>query len=260
VSARTLSHEPRQRADTALVARGFFESRAQAQAAIAAGLVIADGAKVRKPSEGIAPDAEIVAERAHPYVSRGGVKLAAALDAFGILPEGLICLDVGASTGGFTDALLMQGAAHVVAVDVGTGQLHGKLRAHQRVTSLEGTDIRAFDADAHLPAGLRFPPALIVADVSFIGLAAVLPALTALAGDATRLVALVKPQFELGKKALGKGGIVKDDAARMGALEAVKAALVAGGWRIDGGMESPISGGDGNIEYLVAASRAGAGR
>jgi 23S rRNA (cytidine1920-2'-O)/16S rRNA (cytidine1409-2'-O)-methyltransferase len=242
----------------ALVARGFFESRAQAQAAIAAGLVVADGAKVRKASEGLAADATIIAERAHPYVSRGGVKLAAALDAFGISPEGLICLDVGASTGGFTDALLMRGAAHVVAVDVGAGQLHAKLRADARVTSLEGTDIRTFDAAAHLAEAVNFPPALIVADVSFIGLGAVLPAITALAGEATRLVVLVKPQFELGKKALGKGGIVKDDAARAGALKAVKGALVAEGWRIDGEMESPVSGGDGNIEYLVAASRAGA--
>jgi 23S rRNA (cytidine1920-2'-O)/16S rRNA (cytidine1409-2'-O)-methyltransferase len=241
----------------ALVARGFFESRAQAQAAIAAGLVSADGEAVRKASEGLRPDAEIVAERAHPYVSRGGVKLAAALDAFGIDPQGLTCLDVGASTGGFTDALLMRGAAHVVAVDVGAGQLNAKLRGDARVTSLEGLDIRHFDADAHVPHGLRFPPALIVADVSFIGLGAVLPAMTALAGDATRLVALVKPQFELGRKALGKGGIVKDGAARAGALEAVKAALAAEGWRVDGQMESPISGGDGNVEYLVAASRAG---
>jgi 23S rRNA (cytidine1920-2'-O)/16S rRNA (cytidine1409-2'-O)-methyltransferase len=241
----------------ALVARGFFESRAQAQAAIAAGLVSADGEKVKKASETLAAGAEIVAERAHPYVSRGGVKLAAAFDAFSISPEELTCLDVGASTGGFTDALLMRGAAHVVAVDVGSGQLHAKLRGDARVTSLEGLDIRRFDADAHMPHGVRFPPALIAADVSFIGLGAVLPAITALAGDATRLIALVKPQFELGRKALGKGGIVKDGAARAGALEAVKAALAAEGWRVDGQMESPISGGDGNVEYLVAASRAG---
>jgi 23S rRNA (cytidine1920-2'-O)/16S rRNA (cytidine1409-2'-O)-methyltransferase len=240
----------------ALVARGFFESRAQAQAAIAAGLVLADGAKVRKASEGLAADAEIVAERAHPFVSRGGVKLAAALEAFGVSPEGLTCLDVGASTGGFTDALLMRGAAHVVAVDVGTGQLHEKLRRDARVISLEGTDIRAYAADACLPDGVRFPPALIVADVSFIGLGAVLPALTALAGEATHLIALVKPQFELGKKALGKGGIVREEAARASALDGVKQALVAEGWRVDGQMESPITGGDGNIEYLVAASRA----
>jgi 23S rRNA (cytidine1920-2'-O)/16S rRNA (cytidine1409-2'-O)-methyltransferase len=259
VSARTLSHSPRQRADIALVARGFFESRAQAQAAIAAGLVSADGAAVRKASEGIAADAQIIAERAHPYVSRGGVKLAAGLDAFGISPQGLICLDVGASTGGFTDALLMRGAAHVIAVDVGHGQLHGKLRVDARVTSLEGLDIRTFDATSHVPGGVPFPPALIVADVSFIGLAAVLPAITALSGEGTRLVALVKPQFELGRKSLGKGGIVKDEAARTGALESVKQEMAALGWRVDGQMESPISGGDGNLEYLVAASRAGAG-
>jgi 23S rRNA (cytidine1920-2'-O)/16S rRNA (cytidine1409-2'-O)-methyltransferase len=244
----------------ALVARGFFESRAQAQAAIAAGLVLADGAKVRKASEGLAADAAIIAERAHPFVSRGGVKLSAALDAFGISPEGLTCLDVGASTGGFTDALLMRGAAHVVAVDVGTGQLHEKMRSNPRVTSLEGTDIRSFDAEAHLPADTGFPPGLIVADVSFIGLGAVLPAITALSGEQTRLIALVKPQFELGKKALGKGGIVKDEAARASALDGVKLALLAEGWRVDGEMESPISGGDGNVEYLVAASRAGMSR
>jgi 23S rRNA (cytidine1920-2'-O)/16S rRNA (cytidine1409-2'-O)-methyltransferase len=244
----------------ALVARGFFESRAQAQAAIAAGLVLADGAKVRKASEGLAADATIIAERAHPYVSRGGVKLAAGLDAFGISPEGLTCLDVGASTGGFTDALLMRGAAHVVAVDVGTGQIHEKLQGDPRVTSLEGTDIRNFDADAHLPAAVSFPPALIVTDVSFIGLGAVLPAITAQASEETRLLALVKPQFELGKKALGKGGIVKDEAARASALDGVKEALVAEGWRVDGQMESPISGGDGNVEFLVVASRHLAGR
>ncbi|MGL4728130.1 MAG: TlyA family RNA methyltransferase [Bosea sp. (in: a-proteobacteria)] len=237
-----------------LVARGLFESRAQAQAAIAAGLVSANGSLVKKASEGVLIDAEVIAERAHPYVSRGGVKLAAALEAFAIDPKGLTCLDVGASTGGFTDALLMAGAKHVVAVDVGHGQLHAKLRADARVTMLEETDIRVFDASALL-SHVCFPSGLIVVDVSFIGLGAILPPITSLAGEATRLIALVKPQFELGKKALAKGGIVKDAAAREAALESAKAALTQHGWRITGEMQSPISGGDGNIEFLVAAAR-----
>lgn len=245
----------RRRADVLLVARGVFESRAQAQAAIAAGLVRADGAPVRKASEGLDPDAKIIAEAPHPFVSRGGVKLQAALAAFALDVRGLTCLDVGASTGGFTDALLKAGAAHVVAVDVGRGQLHESLRADPAVTMLEETDIRSFNASALLPPCVVFPPGLIVVDVSFIGLGAVLPAITALAGEGTRLIALVKPQFELGRKALAKGGIVKDAAARAAALEGAKAAIAAHAWRVTGEMESPISGGDGNIEFLVAASR-----
>ncbi len=244
----------RQRADVLLVARGVFESRAQAQAAIAAGLVSANGAPVRKASEGLDPDAEIIAEAPHPFVSRGGVKLKAALAAFALDVHGLTCLDVGASTGGFTDALLQAGAAHVVALDVGQGQLHAKLQQHPQVTALEQMDIRRFDP-LSLPAAITFPPGLVVIDVSFIGLGAVLPAITALAGETTRLVALVKPQFELGRKALAKGGIVKDASQRRMALEGAKMALAEAGWRVMGEMESPISGGDGNIEYLVAAAR-----
>ncbi|HVV93628.1 MAG TPA: TlyA family RNA methyltransferase [Hyphomicrobiales bacterium] len=240
----------RERADRLLVARGLFATRAQAQAAIAAGTVVADGRAVAKPSDLLAPDAAIEAAPAHPWVSRGGVKLAHALDAFGIDPAGRVCLDVGASTGGFTDVLLARGAATVVAVDVGHGQLHPKIAGDPRVVSLEGKDVRDLAA-ADLPS----PPNLIVADVSFAPLAAVLPAALALAAPATELVALVKPQFEVGRAGVGKGGIVRDPALH----EAVcrdAAALVAGlGWRVLGTIASPIAGGDGNREFLLGARR-----
>lgn len=240
----------RQRADLLLVARGLFDSRAQAQAAIAAGLVRADGAPVRKPSEPLAADAAIMAEKPHPYVSRGGLKLAAALDAFGIAPEGRFCLDVGASTGGFTDVLLQRGARHVAAVDTGREQLHERLRADPRVTALEATDIRAL-----APAALAEPPTLAVIDVSFISLAKVLPAVTALLAPSAGLVALIKPQFEVGRAAIGKGGVVKDAAAREVAVAAVLDALRGLGWRPDAPIDSPVTGGDGNREYLVGAHR-----
>lgn len=238
------------RADILLVDRGIFESRARARAAIEAGLVVADGMPVGKPAQMLRVDAVVTAQAPHPYVSRGGVKLAAALDAFALSPEGLHCLDCGASTGGFSDVLLRRGAAHVMAVDTGRDQLHPSLRADARITLLEGVDIRT------LAGGLLVPqPSFIVCDVSFISLALVLPALTAVSAPSGTLVALVKPQFEVGRQAIGKGGLVKDPAAADAALERIKAQAVALGWAIRGVMPSPITGGDGNAESLMACQR-----
>lgn len=238
------------RADVLLVDRGIFESRARARAAIEAGLVVADGVPVGKPAQMLRVDAVVTAQAPHPYVSRGGVKLAAALDAFVLSPEGLTCLDCGASTGGFSDVLLRRGAAHVMAVDTGREQLHPSLRADARITLLEGVDIRT------LAGGLLVPqPSFIVCDVSFISLALVLPALTALSAPSGTLVALVKPQFEVGRQAIGKGGLVKDPAAADAALERIKAQAVALGWAILGVIPSPITGGDGNAEWLMACQR-----
>jgi 23S rRNA (cytidine1920-2'-O)/16S rRNA (cytidine1409-2'-O)-methyltransferase len=242
--------QPRQRADRLLVERGYFETRARAQAAIEAGLVQADGALVTKASQMLDARAIILAEAPHPYVSRGGVKLATALDAFGIDPSGLSCLDIGASTGGFSDVLLRRGAAHVLAIDVGRDQLHASLHNHPRLTSREACDIRMLD-----PAGLVTKPSLIAIDVSFIALADILPAACALAAQDAWLIALVKPQFEVGRKAVAKGGIVKDEAARHAALEQVSTHLTTLGWTIIGSMPSPITGGDGNVEYLLGARR-----
>ena len=198
----------RQRADRLLVARGLFESRAKAQAAIEAGLVSANDAPVRKASEEIPLDARLNAAPAHPYVSRGGVKLAAALDRFGFDPKGRVCLDVGASTGGFTQVLLERGARRIYAVDVGRGQLHESLRARPEVVSLQETDIRALS-----PARLDERPDLVTIDASFISLKLVLPAALALVKTPAQLVALIKPQFEAGRAALKKG-VVRDEAVR----------------------------------------------
>ncbi len=240
----------KERADRLLVALGHFPSRAAAQAAIAAGRVRADGRLVSKPSDMLARNVWIEAEAAHPYVSRGGLKLAHALDAFGIDPAGLTCLDLGASTGGFTDVLLQLGAAHVVAVDVGHGQLDARLAADPRVTAHEGLDARALTA-AHLPQR----PALIVCDASFIALEKLLPAALSLAAPGARLVALFKPQFEVGRAHVGKGGIVRDQTAVASAQARFRAFLQAAGWTLLGETESPVTGGDGNREYLFAARR-----
>lgn len=235
------------RADRLLVDRGLFDSRAKAQAAIAAGLVTADGVPVGKASDLIAPGAAIEATPAHPYVSRGGVKLSAALDRFGIDPRDRVCLDVGASTGGFSQVLLERGARHVYAVDVGTAQLHESLRGRPDLTVLEQTDIRRVDI-AELPT----PPDLIVIDVSFIPLGLVLPAALALARAPADLVALIKPQFEAGRAELKKG-IVRDPSVRQNVCDTVAAQVEALGWSVVGIMPSPISGGDGNHEFLLGA-------
>jgi 23S rRNA (cytidine1920-2'-O)/16S rRNA (cytidine1409-2'-O)-methyltransferase len=239
----------RRRADRLLVERGLFESRAKAQAAIAAGLVTADGVTVAKPSDEIAADAVMQAEPAHPWVSRGGVKLAAALDHFAIDPRGRICLDIGASTGGFTHVLVTRGARRIYAVDVGRAQLHASLRARPEVTSLEETDIRKL-APAHLPE----PPDLVVADVSFISLKLVLPPALALAKRAAELIALIKPQFEAGRAHVKKG-IVRDPAIHAAVCESVETLVRDLGWQRRQIMPSPILGGDGNHAFLLYATK-----
>ena len=237
----------RKRADIILVERGVFSSRARAQAAIAAGLVSVGGVAIRKASEEVAGNAPIEAEAAHPWASRGGVKLAAALDAFALDPAGLVCLDIGASTGGFTDVLLARGAAKVVAVDVGRGQLDPRLAADARVRSLEAVDARALDAER-----LGERPAAIVVDVSFISQRLVLPPVLKLAAEPAWLVSLVKPQFELGRTGIVKGR-VRSEAALARACDAVRAAIEAQGWSALGLIASPILGGGGAREFLIAA-------
>jgi len=238
------------RADTALHGRGLFESRAKAREAIEAGLVSVDGRIVKKPSEPIAENATIVARAPYPWASRGGVKLAHALDHFGVDPKGRFCLDVGASTGGFTDVLLTRGARHVVAVDVGHGQLHERLRADLRVTSLERQDARMLTA-AHLAE----PPSLIVIDASFISLTALLPQVLARAAPRADLVALIKPQFEAGRAAVKKG-VVRDEKIHAQVCARIEREIEALRWRVCGVIPSPIAGGDGNREFLLHAARA----
>ena len=239
----------RKRADLLLVERGLFDSRARAQAAIAAGRVTADGIAVRKPSEPVAIDSAIEAAPEHPYVSRGGVKLAAALDHFGLDPRGRVCLDVGASTGGFTDVLLARGARCVHAVDVGRGQLHERLRADPRSVVLEQTDIRMLD-----PARLAEPPDFAAVDVSFISLRLVLPALDRLLRRPADLVALIKPQFEAGRRNVKKG-VVRDVAIHVAVCEEIARFAASLGWQVRGVVASPIEGGDGNREFLLGARR-----
>ncbi|MBV8794429.1 MAG: TlyA family RNA methyltransferase [Hyphomicrobiales bacterium] len=237
----------RKRADIVLVERGFFSSRARAQAAIAAGLVSVGGVALKKASEEVAGDAPIEAETPHPWASRGGVKLAAALDAFALDPSGLTCLDVGASTGGFTDVLLARGAAKVVAVDVGHGQFDPGLAADPRVRSLEGVDARALTAET-----LDATPDTIVMDVSFISQRLVLPHVLKLAAERAWLVSLIKPQFELGRADLVKGRVTSEEALER-ACAGVRATIEAHGWTALGIIPSPILGGAGAQEFLIAA-------
>ena len=238
------------RADLLLVARGLFESRAKARAAIEAGGVTADGRTVSKASEMLADDAAIEAVAPHPWVGRGALKLVSALDLWRVVVEGRVVLDVGASTGGFTEVCLARDAARVYAVDVGRGQLHPKVAADPRVVSLEATDARDLTA-AIVPE----PPDLIVTDVSFISFAKALPAALALARPGADLVALVKPQFEVGPERVGKGGLVSDPAARADAVAGVQAFLEASGWTVRATADSPIAGGDGNRETLLWATK-----
>ena len=240
---------PRQRADRLLVDRGLFESRAKAQAAIEAGLVTADEKVVLKPSEQIPADAKLQASAAHPYVSRGGVKLTAALDHFGFDPKGRICLDVGASTGGFAQVLLERGARRVYAVDVGTDQLHKSLRARPEIISLDSTDIRQLSPDS-----LDEPADLVSIDVSFISLKLTLPSALGLARSPAQLVALIKPQFEAGPGAVKKG-IVRDGALQQAICDDIARFVASLGWRVLGVIPSPIFGGDGNAEFLLGAIR-----
>lgn len=237
----------RRRADQLLVERRLFPSRARAQEAISAGLVRADGEIVRKASQPLDPDAKLEGAAAHPWASRGGLKLVAALDAFGLDPSGLACLDLGASTGGFTDVLLARGAKSVVAVDVGHGQF--RLAPDPRVRSLEGRDARSLTA-----ADLFEPPQAIVCDVSFISQRLVLPPALALAAPRAWLATLVKPQFEVGPARVVKGQ-VKDEAALAEACEGVRETVEALGWTVRGVIPSPVAGGDGAREFLLGARR-----
>ena len=239
------------RADRLLVELGHFESRASAQAAIAAGQVQVNGIVVGKASQKISAKDRIEAEPAHPWVSRGGVKLAHALDVFCVDPAGRHCLDVGASTGGFTDVLLARGAGSVVAVDVGRGQLHPKIAGDERVTSLEATDARALTADR-----LGEAPSLIVCDASFIALEKLLGVPLSLAGEGAELVTLFKPQFQVGREHVGKGGLVSDRAAVEQAEAAFCEWLADRNWAASASTDSPIRGGDGNAERLILARKA----
>ena len=240
------------RADVALVDRGLAETRARAQALIMAGLVFSNEKRIEKPGQQVAADMPLEVRGAdHPWVSRGGLKLEKALDHFGIDPAGLVCLDVGASTGGFTDVLLARGAAKVFAVDVGQGQLAWKLRGDPRVAVLERVNAR------HLTrAQVPDPVDLVVCDASFIGLQTVLPAPLALAAPGARVIALIKPQFEVGKDKVGKGGIVRDSDLHDEVCNRIEAWLNGlEGWRVLGVTESPIQGAEGNKEFLIDAVR-----
>jgi 23S rRNA (cytidine1920-2'-O)/16S rRNA (cytidine1409-2'-O)-methyltransferase len=238
------------RADLFLVSHGFAATRAEAQAAIRAGHVKANGEPVMKPAQKLPSNVNIAYQPAHPYVSRGAVKLAAALDCFGLSPQRRICLDIGASTGGFTQVLLERGASRVYAVDVGHGQLHAKLKSDRRVVSLEGLNARELSA-AKVPE----PPQAIVVDVSFISLKQALPKALALASRQCWAVFLVKPQFELGRWGAPRSGVVKDAAARAATLAEVTEWVNSQAWHVIGSMDSPIAGGDGNREYLLAARK-----
>lgn len=240
------------RADVFLVEQGYARSRSEAQAAIRLGHVRADGALISKPSQTILPGAVIDYEKPHPFVSRGGVKLAAALDHFGLSPEGRVCADLGVSTGGFTQVLLQRGAARVYALDVGHGQMDESLARDSRVVARDGFNVRGLTRD-----DLPEPISAVTADLSFISLKLALPPALSLAEDGAWAVMLVKPQFEVGRDAIGKGGIVRDKAVREAALTGMTEFAAAQiGWRVLGHMESPIEGGDGNIEYLLAALKA----
>lgn len=240
----------RKRIDLVLVERGLFDSRAKAREAIEAGGVSVGGLTVGRASDLIDPDAEIVAHPAHGWVGRGALKLAFALEQWPISPAGKVVLDVGASTGGFTEVCLTAGARRVFAVDVGRGQLHPRMAADPRVVNLEGVDARSLDRGL-----IDEAPSLVVCDVSFIGLEKALPAALDLAAPGADLIALVKPQFQLGPAGVGKGGIVRDEAARLQALAAARAFVEAAGWRVQATLPSPVTGGDGNVEYLLWAGK-----
>ena len=240
---------PRKRIDLLLVERGLFESRARARAAIEAGLVVANNKQVLKASETIAADAVLQAQPAHPFVSRGGVKLAGALEQYPIPIEDHVCLDVGASTGGFTEVLLANGASIVFAIDVGHGQLHPSLHDHPKIVSMEATDIRSLE-------GKRLParPDVVVIDVSFISLKAVLPTALSLAAAPMHLLALIKPQFEAARKH-SKRGIIRDAAVHQEVCNEIAAFAASLGCTHIQVFPSPIAGGDGNVEFFIGARR-----
>ncbi|MGD1877441.1 MAG: TlyA family RNA methyltransferase [Kiloniellaceae bacterium] len=246
---------PKQRVDVALVERGLVESRAKAQALIMAGKVFAGERKLAKAGESIAEEQALeVRGQDHPWVSRGGLKLAHALEAFSLDPTGQICLDIGASTGGFTDVLLQAGAAKVYAVDVGHGQLAWKLRNDPRVVVLERTNARMLTA-AQVPE----PADLLVCDASFIGLEVLLPAPLALMKPQAAMAVLIKPQFEVGKARVGKGGVVRNPALHEEVCARIRDWVNAqAGWTVAGIVESPITGPEGNKEFLLVARRGAA--
>ncbi|MGH6984265.1 MAG: TlyA family RNA methyltransferase [Stellaceae bacterium] len=241
----------KRRLDQLLVERGLAPTRAKAQALILAGTVFSGERRLDKPGVTFAADASLeVRGKDHPWVSRGGVKLAHGLDHFKIDPRGLVALDIGASTGGFTDVLLQRGAARVYAVDVGFGQFDWKLRNDDRVVLLERVNARHLTQDQ-----MSEPVDLVVCDASFIGLETVLPAPLALAKPEARLVALIKPQFEVGPNRVGKGGVVRDRDLHREVCDRIAAWLAALGWRVLGVTQSPITGPEGNIEFLIGAVR-----
>jgi 23S rRNA (cytidine1920-2'-O)/16S rRNA (cytidine1409-2'-O)-methyltransferase len=240
---------PRKRADVLLVERGLFESRARAQAAIEARLVTANDKQVLKASEGVPEDAVLQAQPAHPFVSRGGVKLSGALERYPLEIEDHVCLDVGASTGGFTEVLLANGAGLVFSIDVGHGQLHPSLHGHPRIVSMEETDIRGFE-------GKRLPqrPDIVVIDVSFISLKAVLPVALSLAAAPMHLLALIKPQFEASRKH-SKRGIIRNAAVHQDICDDIATFASSLGCTGIEVFPSSITGGDGNIEFFIGARR-----
>jgi 23S rRNA (cytidine1920-2'-O)/16S rRNA (cytidine1409-2'-O)-methyltransferase len=239
----------RMRADLLLVERGLFASRAQAQAAIAAGRVTANAVPVRRPADEIKVDCVLEASPEHPWVSRGGLKLTAGLDHFRFDPSGRVCLDVGASTGGFSEVLIERGAKRVYAVDVGHDQLHARLRDRSALVSLEGTDIRTLSA-TQLPEPANF----VVIDVSFISLTQVLPAALALVVGRGELIALIKPQFESGRRRLKKG-IVRDPSVHAAVCQDIAAFVERLGWDVAGLIPSPLVGRARNREFLLGARR-----
>ena len=257
-TSNTVRPVPRVRLDSLLAERGLFPSRTRAAAAVMAGHVrLGPGdRRAAKPGQLVDPDVELGVDAPPPYVSRGGIKLRNALDALGVDPAGRHCLDVGASTGGFTDCLLQAGAEHVVALDVAYGELDWSLREDTRVTVVERANARALE-----PAQLPYPPDLIAIDVSFIALAKVLPAVLACAADRFDCLAMVKPQFEVGRERIGKGGVVRDPELRREAVEAVAASARGAGAAVLGSAPSALAGPSGNREtfaWLAEAGRAGA--
>lgn len=239
------------RLDQLLADRGLAESRTRAQALVMAGLVFSGETKLEKPGQQLPEDAPLeVRGRDHPWVSRGGIKLAHALESFELDPAGAVAMDIGSSTGGFTDVLLSGGAAHVFAVDSGTNQLAWKLRQDSRVTVLEQTSARILTAEL-----IDRPCDWVVCDASFIGLAKVLARPLELAARHCRLVALIKPQFEVGREEVGKKGVVGDPALHARVCDEVRAWVMELGFAVQGIVESPITGPEGNIEFLISAAR-----
>jgi len=239
----------KERIDKVLVDRGLADSRTKAQALVMSGIVLVDEIRVDKPSEKVSPEAAIRLKGDSPetrYVGRGGLKLEGALKEFGIDPTGMRCLDVGASTGGFTDCLLQHGTSHVIALDVGTNQLVWKLRSDDRVVVMENTNARTVE-----PKDLPFRPDLVVMDVSFISVTRILPAIKGLISGDGKIIVLIKPQFEVGRGEVGKGGIVREPEKHSAVIESVTEFAESIGLKRVGLMESPILGAEGNKEFLA---------